>query len=210
MVDIVPLFKALADEKRIKIAALLSDRPLSVEDLAAALELPARVVGRHLVVLMGAGLVEAAHRGHATVYYFRQEPLFAALRGLAEEPQREDFDGDLDEFDQKVLKTFFEGGRLKSIPAQQKKRDVVLRYLVDRFETGRLYSEKEVNAILATYHDDVASLRRYMVDGRLLERQIVRVVETEALLAGTAEVEHRITYWKPEPEVRDAPSIPSL
>lgn len=205
MVDIVPLFKALADENRIKIAALLLDRPWSAEELASALDIPARVVGRHLVVLMGAGLVEASQNGRATLYSFRRDPLFAALRGLAEEPKSGDFDDDLDQFDQKVLNTFFADGRLKSIPAQQKKRDVVLRYLVEQFETRHLYSEKEVNAVLARYHDDVASLRRYMVDGHLLERQIVRVVEADALLAGAPEVEYRITYWKPEAESGEAP-----
>jgi len=32
------------------------------------------------------------------------------------------------------------------------------------FEWGRLYEEKEVNAILRQFHDDVASLRREMID----------------------------------------------
>lgn len=40
--------------------------------------------------------------------------------------------------------------------------------LIDRFEFGRDYSEKEVNEVLAAVYDDYAILRRYLVDtGRL-------------------------------------------
>ena len=34
MVEIIPLFKALADEKRIRIVALISARQLSVEEMS--------------------------------------------------------------------------------------------------------------------------------------------------------------------------------
>lgn len=71
----------------------------------------------------------------------------------------------------KLLRRFFERGRLREIPAQEGKRLVVLRYLVDRtFEEDRAYPEKEVNQRLALFHPDVASLRRYMVDYGLVTR----------------------------------------
>jgi len=51
-----------------------------------------------------------------------------------------------------------------SIPAQEKKRGVVLRYLRDRcFAEDRDYPEREVNALLGRYHPDTASLRRSMI-----------------------------------------------
>jgi hypothetical protein len=102
----------------------------------------------------------------------------------------------LDAYEQKVLRTFLEDGKLKSIPARHKKRGVILRFLANRFEPGRMYSEREVNEIIREYHEDVASLRRYLVDTGLLERQIVRVVEVKALMQGAPQVEHHITYWK--------------
>ena len=59
-----------------------------------------------------------------------------------------------------------------SIPAQPKRRDVVLRFLLERvFTEDREYPEKEVNQRLALFHPDVASLRRYLVDERYVERE---------------------------------------
>lgn len=63
------------------------------------------------------------------------------------------------------------GGRLTSIPVQLSKRTIVLDYLAQNFEPGRRYKEKEVNEILARYHEDVAALRRYMVDEGFMERE---------------------------------------
>jgi hypothetical protein len=74
-------------------------------------------------------------------------------------------------FDAKVLRTFIVDDRLVSIPAQEKKRLVVLGYLLDRcFPEGRPYPEKEVNQRLALFHPDVAALRRYLVEAGLMTR----------------------------------------
>ena len=62
-------------------------------------------------------------------------------------------------------------GRLVSIPAQHSKRLVVLHHLVRVFEPGVRYPEREVNALLAVWHVDVAALRRYLVDEGLLTRE---------------------------------------
>jgi hypothetical protein len=71
----------------------------------------------------------------------------------------------------RVLHSFFEGGRLLSIPAQHSKRLIVLRYLAETvFEEGRNYPEKEVNQLLALRHPDVASLRRYQIDEGFMDR----------------------------------------
>lgn len=75
-----------------------------------------------------------------------------------------------DAYERKVLRDFLVDGRLKTIPAQEKKKQIILRYLVLRFEPGRQYTEREVNALIQEVHPDSASLRRYMVDARLLAR----------------------------------------
>jgi hypothetical protein len=62
-------------------------------------------------------------------------------------------------------------GRLETIPAHDRKRQVILRWLATAwFEPGRDYPEKEVNMILALRNPDVASLRRYLVDAHYMER----------------------------------------
>ena len=71
----------------------------------------------------------------------------------------------------RVIDTFFRDGRLLSIPARQGKRLYVLRELRDRcFAENRDYPEKEVNMRLALVHPDVAALRRYLVDAKLMSR----------------------------------------
>jgi hypothetical protein len=75
-------------------------------------------------------------------------------------------------FDARVLHSFIVDDRLVSIPAQEKKKLVVLRYLLERcFTDDRPYPEKEVNQRLALFHPDVASLRRYLVAYGLVTRQ---------------------------------------
>jgi len=71
----------------------------------------------------------------------------------------------------KVLGAFFKDDRLVTIPARERKRLVVLRYLRDRvFTEDRTYPEAEVNQRLALFNRDVAALRRYMVDAGLVTR----------------------------------------
>lgn len=74
------------------------------------------------------------------------------------------------EYRQKVIDNFFEYGKLKSIPAQQKKERIVLEVIVQSFEYDRIYSEREVNIIIADYYDDFCTIRRDMIGERLLER----------------------------------------
>ena len=70
-----------------------------------------------------------------------------------------------------MLRAYLVDGRLTAIPAQAKKRDVMLRFLLERvFTEDREYPEKEVNQRLALFHPDVASLRRYLYDERYVDR----------------------------------------
>jgi hypothetical protein len=71
----------------------------------------------------------------------------------------------------RVIDAFFRDGRLVSIPARAGKRQYVLVELRDRcFAEDRDYPEKEVNMRLALIHPDVAALRRYLVDAKLMSR----------------------------------------
>ena len=62
------LFKALSDETRLRILALLTAGELCVCDLMAVLELPQSTVSRHLAYLRHAGLVEDRRQG-VWMYY---------------------------------------------------------------------------------------------------------------------------------------------
>jgi hypothetical protein len=72
----------------------------------------------------------------------------------------------------RVLRAFLADGRLERIPVQDKKRQIILRFLAETdFEPDRSYPEKEVNQRLALRNPDVAALRRYLVDARYMQRQ---------------------------------------
>lgn len=71
-----------------------------------------------------------------------------------------------------VLRAFLDGdGRLVRIPAKHTKRLVVLDLLAQEFVPGERYSETEVNNRLRPFHDDVAALRRYLVENLFLARE---------------------------------------
>ncbi|HET7676979.1 MAG TPA: metalloregulator ArsR/SmtB family transcription factor [Candidatus Limnocylindrales bacterium] len=172
-------FKALADASRLRIVGLLVERPLSVTELADALGLSPGTVVHHLKRLEGAGLVEARPRHPYVEYALRLERLQQIGRDLGRAATQAEPSAVLPgpdgrprpAFEAKVLRSFFEGGRLASIPAQEKKRRVVLRYLAETvFEAERVYPEKEVNQRLAVLHPDVASLRRHLVDEGFMTR----------------------------------------
>jgi hypothetical protein len=79
---------------------------------------------------------------------------------------------DLDAFERKVVKDFsLPDGQLKTIPAQRKKLEAILRHVVRAFEPGTRYSEKQVNEILARFHQDTATLRRELVGYGLMQRE---------------------------------------
>ncbi|MEW6524137.1 MAG: DUF2087 domain-containing protein [Bacillota bacterium] len=69
-----------------------------------------------------------------------------------------------------VLRNYFSQDRLKSIPGREKRKIIVLQRLVERFEAGRVYTEREVNDMLEAAHPDYAALRRYLIDYGFLER----------------------------------------
>ncbi|GAA2877896.1 DUF2087 domain-containing protein [Streptosporangium fragile] len=72
---------------------------------------------------------------------------------------------------EKVLQSFLVEGRLRAIPSKRDKQLIVLDYVVQVFEPGVRYSEKEVNVALRAFHDDYPALRRYLVDEGMLSRE---------------------------------------
>ena len=71
----------------------------------------------------------------------------------------------------KVLRSFFRNDVLTSMPRAGRKRQIVLDHVVQRFEPGRRYAEVDVNLVLRqVWPQDVAALRRYLVDAQLLDR----------------------------------------
>lgn len=70
-----------------------------------------------------------------------------------------------------MLRSFFAGEALTAMPRPGRKRRIVLEHIAQLFEPGRRYDEVDVNlALRRVWPRDVAALRRYLVDERLLDR----------------------------------------
>ncbi len=186
------LFKALAHPARVLLLRLTWTTARSGEELCGLLSLSAATVSHHLSQLDNAGLMTAEQRGHHRLYRAHRAAFSPTLAELALAkpdvpgqpkltPQSED-----ERYRAKVFTTFLKGGKLSTIPAQRKKRDVVLEWLATEFEPGRDYPEREVNAVLGAYHPDFFTLRRELVGRGLLTREkgVYRRVETGASTPG--------------------------
>jgi ArsR family transcriptional regulator, arsenate/arsenite/antimonite-responsive transcriptional repressor len=164
-------FKALAHPVRLLILNLVKIKPRHGEELAAILNLNPATVSHHLSILSEAGLLQTQKDQYYQVYSLVDQALQKSLSEVVHLPQP-GMSGEVkeDAFRDKVLNTFFVHGRLKQFPAQLKKRQVVLEHIVREFEPQRSYTEQEVNRILVDFHEDVASLRRGLIELGLMER----------------------------------------
>ena len=199
--------RALVDAHRLRIVARLATRPADAETLAAELRQPVPAIRRHLQTLVDAGLAEprpdtpgayrrpprqgggagsaarGAGRGGGRAIVRTRGRVAARRRALDATLARLALHARGGEGPALLLVD----GRLVSIPAQGRKRQVVLRYLLDRvFPEDREYPEKEVNQRLALFHPDVAALRRYLVDERLMTARPGSIAGREPMAADGA------------------------
>lgn len=179
--EAIQLFKCLADKSRLQILKSLAIEDMYVERLAERLGLTPPTISFHLKKLADAGAVSSCKSQYYTMYSLNKGLFQTSIMDiLKEESDEASVQAQRDqEYRQRVIDSFFEYGKLKAIPAQRKKERIVLEVIAERFEPGRVYSEKEVNLLIADFHDDFCTIRRDMIAERLLERD-----------AGN--------YWKPE------------
>lgn len=64
----------------------------------------------------------------------------------------------------------FEPLELRTFPAKEKRKYIVLTEIIRVFALGTHYSETEVNGILKRIYFDFATIRRYLVDYHFLDR----------------------------------------
>lgn len=166
------LLKTLADTNRLRILGLLQTEELSGTELAALLQVSEPTVSHHVGLLKAQQLVTVRADGTRRLYRTDKDKLQAALQSVpaVAEAAAKDVDGRA--FEDKVMRAYFDGDRLKAIPLHRlKKLHVVLRRLIREFDEDRNYPEREVNVILGRFHADFATLRRHLVDFRYMTRQ---------------------------------------
>lgn len=168
MPDAVDAVRLLADPVRLRVAAaLVLDRRTPAE-VAQAAGVSRREALQALSRLAAGGLVARDGEGWRFVGEALEEAVRAAAPATPQEPEDH---GVADPAAARVLARYLRGGRLLSIPSARGKRLVVLDHLARLFEPGVRYPEREVNAFLRAFHDDVAALRRYLVDEGFLSRE---------------------------------------
>jgi hypothetical protein len=149
----------LAESERLKVLSALVLGARSASEAGAATGLDARAVGRALQKLQAGGLVDGALA--VRIEAIKEAAIAAAP---ADAPPAGD-----------VVARFVRDGRLHSLPAHDGKRRQVLEFVVQTFEPGRRFVEREVDAVLRAWTAgggvDHVTVRRYLVDHGLLARE---------------------------------------
>ncbi|WP_037284314.1 metalloregulator ArsR/SmtB family transcription factor [Saccharibacillus sacchari] len=180
---LVAYHKALADPTRIRMLILLREGELNGQALAQRLSVTPATITHHATKLRAASLIR--ERRDKNTIYFSLDDYFIRTSGSATadliyrhgaEGVSAEVDPTITEQQEKtrasVLKSFIASdGRLKSIPAQLKKKLIVLEEMVKRLEPGCKYEEKEINEFIKTFHEDFATLRREFIMHQYMFRE---------------------------------------
>jgi len=171
-VDVIKLFKCLADRSRLQILRSLLNEDMYVERLAERLDLTPATISFHMKKLEDAGAVRSYKDQYYTMFSIRSElfegSMLEMIRAFSDEEEQQ-VQRDM-AYRQRVIDSFFEYGRLKSIPAQRKKERICLEEMAKVFELGVIYEEQEVNALLLQFHEDYCTIRRDMISEKIMER----------------------------------------
>lgn len=172
---IVNYHKALADPTRMRMLLLLSKGEMNGQNLAERLNLSQPTVTHHAAKLREAGLIKE-RRDKNTIYfslypYFIKQHAEASLNFIFKgENEMEDMDPNQKLRDSVMRNFFSKDGKLRSIPAQYKKKLIVLQHMVEQLDQGRKYDEKEINEFIKGYHEDFATLRREFIMHQFMYR----------------------------------------
>ena len=171
--DAMKLFKCLSDMSRLRIVQSLSQGEMYTELLAERLDLTPSTVSFHMKKLEEAGLTVSRKEQYYTVYSLNRAILEKTLYDVAvsEPEQMDEQQKREDEYRRKVIKAFFEYGKLRSIPVQRKKKIICYEQIAAHFEPGKVYEEKEVNEIISPIHEDYCTIRRDMISEGIFRRE---------------------------------------
>lgn len=172
---LVNFHKTLGDPTRIRILALLRHGPLHGQAIAGKLGLKPPTITHHMAKLRDIGLINE-RRDKNTIYFSLNVKKLeygatAILNMVSEHQKNEEFK--TTEFDRsQVIKNFFTiDGKLKQLPAQRKKKIIVLTHIVKGLKIGVTYDEKEINDYLKQFHEDYATLRRELIMNHFMYRE---------------------------------------
>ncbi len=199
------IMKALADKSRLAIVNSLLERSQYVEELAKRHALAPSTISFHLKKLEQAGLVRSRKEQYYVVVEVNEAIFDTTLRQLvaASPTCKKEQEQRIEEYRRKVLDIFFRHGKLEKLPAQHKKRLIVLETFAALFEPQRRYHETEVTGLIMPLYDDYCTIRRLLVDVGLVLREGATYwreggdgVEQSATLSGKKDRKGKATMQK--------------
>lgn len=177
---IITYHKALSDATRIRMLILLGEGELSGGVLAEKLGLTPATITHHAAKLREASLINE-RRDKNTIYFTLNEYFIRSHATATADLIFKNQKGDSTSMPgadtnlilaKSVIRNFFtQDGKLKSIPAQLKKKLIVLTHLVGELDKGRTYTEKELNEWIKSYHPDFATIRREFIMHQFMFRE---------------------------------------
>jgi biotin operon repressor len=166
----------MGDQTRIKLLVLLSsEEPLNGQELAERLGVKAPTISHHISKLKEISAVYERREKNTVYYYLNQKSLKQYSDGLFIVLDRSESWGKTMEEQkerEQILQNFLAAdGKLKSIPAQRKKKLIVFEHIVRDLEIGKKYSEKEINEHIQQFHEDYATIRREFIINHYMYRE---------------------------------------
>ena len=169
--ELIKVFKGLADATRLRLVAAMVERPRCGQDLAAEVGVSPATVSHHLDVLRDAGLLLETREPPYTFFQLDQAALVRAIRQVSTPKRVRALIPAPDPEVADVLRSFYDGPRLRSIPAQRRKKEIVFEELLRRLPRRREYGERELSRFIEAIHPDFCTIRRELIMGRYMERE---------------------------------------
>ena len=171
---IVNFHKTLGDKTRIRIISLLKAGPLNGQAIAGKLRLKPPTITHHLTKLKEIDVVYQRRDKNMIYFYLNEDKLERMALAITRNGGAgmfEKFDV-TDEEKAKVISNFIDStGKLKALPAQRKKKLILLEYMLRGIDHGKTYNEKEINEHIQQYYEDFATVRREFVMAHFMYRQ---------------------------------------
>lgn len=171
--EITSLLKALGDSSRLTILSTLTEKPHYAEELTQKLGLAASTVSFHLKKLEEAGLIIKNKTQYYSEFRLNDEVFQQKLIDLisANNPGKQLQDKRIKAYRVQVIKAFVERNKVQKLPVQQKKRIIILEWILDKIDQSKDYTETEISEEIKKYHEDYCTVRRELVDYGYMDRK---------------------------------------
>lgn len=171
---LVDFHKTMGDPTRLRILSLLANGPLHGQAIAGKLGLTAPTITHHLRKLRDINVVFEKRDKNTIYFYLNASMVKQQAEGLCRliEGKEENRMNEVSEERQKIISNFFTNeGKLKTIPAQRKKKLIIFEHILKGLEKGRKYEEKEINEYIKQFHEDYATIRREFIINHYMYRE---------------------------------------